>query len=239
MTQNRPLSKWEEEQEAEENRIIREGGRSYLLRAIEGMRHPEKTDEEERERFLALQIEGLLPCTVRYRNGAGYYYYDITGRQAICSLYKEAEMSYGECCGLILSLERTLQNIREYLLNENGLCLTADMVFMNVNKNEAIFAYDPAQGSCFQEEVRALAEFILNHIEQRDDRAVVLSCQFYKYTLAENFNIEEFLLENRHYILLGEAGEPVKTNHQENVPYDGGNPQDTAPEEEYYELWLP
>lgn len=269
MAQNRLMGEWDEESETEESeteesgiekseaeeseakkseveksgveesRIIREGGRSYLLRPIADTEHSGKSDKEEQERFLALQIAGLLPCSVRYRNGSAYFYYDVTGRQAMSGLYKEADMSYGECCALLLSLERALQNIREYLLDENCLCLAADMVFMSINKNEAAFTYDPTQESCFQEEVRTLAEFVLSHAGQQDERAVVLSCQFYKYALADNFNMEEFLLENRQYILLGGTDEPVKTEDQKDVPYDGDVPEDTAPEEEYYELWLP
>lgn len=183
--------------------VIREGSRNYLL-----IRQSQNTGfaEDEWEQFQALSVRGLLPCRKHYRDGSTYLCYDITGKQSLRECFREEQIEYEELRMLLLALDRILKEIHEYLLTEDDLQLRPDIMYTSVDRKELFLVYAKCGRLCFMEQIRSFAEYLLNHMNHKDDRSVMLGYQFYKYATTEHFNMEEFLTENREYLLVADAG---------------------------------
>ncbi len=204
-----------------EYEIVREGSRNYLV--VE-MAENAVFESGEWEQFQALSVRGLLPCRNRYRDGKGYLYYDITGKQSLRECYDEASMSFEEFRSLLLSVDLILKEVHEYLLSEDYLQFVPNMIYVSMSRKEASLAYGNYGVTNFAKQIRVFAEYVLNHIDHKDDNAVILAYQFYKYVSAEHFNMEEFLYENKNHLY----------PEQEDIKKDG-SPGESR-DEEYYEI---
>ncbi len=209
---------------------VREGGRSYLLL-------PEAVgadDPEEWEQFTALNIRGLLRCKRCCRDGKNYLSYDITGKQSISEYYKEREIGFEDCRSILMSMDRIFRQMYECLLPEENLQILPDRIYIGMEEKEVWLVYGRESGEGFPVQMKHFAEYVLDHIDYKDERAATLAHQFYKYAMAESFNMEEFLSENRKYLNPEETGTESETEEciqdEEREVYEAG--------ERYYELWI-
>lgn len=212
---------------AKEIAIQREGGRSYLL-------VPEEmvcSESEEWEQYTALGIRGLLGCKHCYRNGQSYWSYDVTGKQSLFDYYREREMDFEDCRSLLMSLDRILSRMYECLLSEEELWLEPEMIYIGMEEKEMRLVYGRREAGDFVAQIKHFAEYMLEHIDYKDERAVALSHQFYKYASADSFNMGEFLSEN--YAHLNPEEVEVVNAEQECVTQEG-----FSEEENYYDLWI-
>ena len=181
--------------------IIREGSRNYLSIESTG---EDFAGEAEWEQFQVLAIRGFLTCRAHYRDGRKYIRYEVTGKKSLRQCYGKRLMGYETLCGLLLSLDRILKEIHEFLLSEDCLLLEPESVYESVNGKEWFYVYAPGPEGGFGEQIRIFAEYLLEVIDHEDDNNVRLAYQFYKYAAVEHFSMEEFLTENKEYINAGQ-----------------------------------
>lgn len=155
--------------------------------------------QEERNRYtyqmiLKNRIPGLLPCSERYPEGEACLYYDISSRQSFGRLCESAKISYAQIRGLVDNLAQVQDTMAEYLLEESALVLDPAYMYMDLETEQMFFLYYP-----FTEEREPgerlylpVAEFLLEHVDHREERAVKAAYQFYKLSKAESFTIESF-----------------------------------------------
>ena len=143
--------------------------------------------------ILRNRIPGLLTSSERYMEGRSCLYYDISSRQSLGQMYLSAKIGIKEIRGIIDNLAQVLDTMSEYLLEERFLILEPEYIYMDLETEQLFFLYYP-----FQEEdaVEArylpLAEFFLEHVDHREERAVGAAYQFYKMSKAENFMVGSF-----------------------------------------------
>lgn len=169
---------------------VREGGRTYLLCDCGDV-----CDDEE-AMLADNRPEGLLPVAKRSVNGQIRLSYDITGKQSLSGCYGKKAIAFEALCAMLLSVHSCLNRMEEYLLSEDSLVLCPAYLYTNMGGRQLYFAYLPALGGTFSEHIRELAQFLMEHIDYEDERAVALAGQFYQYTQAENFSMTVFLEEN-------------------------------------------
>lgn len=173
---------------------VREGGRTYLLCDCGDV-----CDDEE-AMLADNRPEGLLPVAKRSVNGQIQLSYDITGKQSLSGCYGKKAIAFEALCAMLLSVHSCLNRMEEYLLSEDGLVLCPAYLYTNMGGRQLYFAYLPALGGTFSEHIRELAQFLMEHVDYEDERAVALAGQFYQYTEAENFSMTVFLEENSVYL---------------------------------------
>lgn len=169
---------------------VREGGRTYLLCECGDV-----CDDEE-AMLADNRPEGLLPVAKRSVNGQIRISYDITGKQSLSGCYGKKAIVFEALCAMLLSVHSCLNRMEEYLLSEDSLVLCPAYLYTNMGGRQLYFAYLPAPGGTFSEHIRELAQFLMEHVDYEDERAVALAGQFYQYTQAENFSMTVFLEEN-------------------------------------------
>lgn len=172
---------------------VREGGRTYLLCDCGDV-----CDDEE-AMLADNRPEGLLPVAKRSVNGQIQLSYDITGKQSLSGCYGKKAIAFEALCAMLLSVQGCLNRMEEYLLSEDGLVLCPAYLYTNMGGRQLYFVYLPAPGGAFSEHIRELAQFLMEHVDYEDERAVALAGQFYQYTEAENFSMTVFLEENIEY----------------------------------------
>ena len=138
------------------------------------------------------RIGRLLDCRPRFLDGETWLYYDISSRQPLERLYESAKMGLEDLARILRSIAAMQEDLGEYLLDEQGLVLEAEMLFADVETEELFFCFDPGRK---EEEYRYanLADFFLEHVDHGDERAVNVAYQFYKLSKGAYFVLSSFL----------------------------------------------
>ncbi|MBD5481880.1 MAG: hypothetical protein HDR15_05020 [Lachnospiraceae bacterium] len=216
---------------------VREGGRTYLLCDCGDV-----CDDEE-AMLADNRPEGLLPVAKRSMNGQIQLSYDITGKQSLAGCYGKKAIAFEALCAMLLSVHSCLNRMEEYLLSEDCLVLCPAYLYTNMGGRQLYFVYLPAPGGAFSERIRELAQFLMEHADYEDERAVALAGQFYQYTEAENFSMTVFLEENNVYFEEPDTGKeqdeqaddmPVEEGQ---LPQESGYPAETEERQENGKRW--
>ncbi|WP_346698439.1 DUF6382 domain-containing protein [Catenibacillus scindens] len=137
----------------------------------------------------------FLPFQLRSRDGMSSYYYDVPSDE---SLEKQLEKGFREeqlenfASGLINALDE----IEEYLLDENDLFLEPSGIFMT-REGGYRFIYYPGYGMDFPSQLQNLASLFLKYVDYTCASAVRHVYSFYHITCRGNTsvkNLREFKL---------------------------------------------
>lgn len=144
-----------------------------------------ETDREQIRRYtskmlLRNSIKGLLPCNLRCVDGKEFFYYEITSRQSLMSLYEGRKFGWKDLQKLFMAVADIMDGLEEYLLEGDGLVLEPGCIYQDMEEDSFQFCYFPGKKEDFQQEICRLAEYVLPKIDHQDAEAVVLGYGVYK-----------------------------------------------------------
>ena len=142
--------------------------------------------------ILRNRIPGLLASSERYMEGRACLYYDISSRQSLEQMYLSAKIGMKEIRGIIDNLAQVLDSMAEYLLEERFLILEPEYIYMDLETEQLFFLYYPFREEGMETRYLPLAEFFLEHVDHREEKAVSAAYQFYKMSKAESFMVGSF-----------------------------------------------
>lgn len=116
------------------------------------------------------RIGELLPCSVRHVNGSTYYYYDISSRTSLDSMFRGKKMSCEQVKDILRQIHGIYEKLAGYFMEESGLVLLPEHIYYDITSRRYIGLYYPDHRPEECGGSRALADFLLDHIdtENRD-----------------------------------------------------------------------
>lgn len=134
------------------------------------------------------KIKGLLECKVQYIDLRKRYLYDISSKQPLREAFSIRKLTGQELKSLLYGLWEVMKELEKYLLDSNGLLLSADVLYWDLAAEEAAVVYNP---EITEEESREallrLAEDLLELISHEDEQAVDLAYRLYDLTRETHF----------------------------------------------------
>lgn len=179
----------------------------YLRRAVQ-----ENEDEMEGYRSRILQrnkVAGLLPVDKRYMDGECYLYYEVTGMRSLKEIFLKRKMKERDLDRLFESMEDTLQSMEAYLLKQGDLCLKAEYIMEETETGKWNFLYIPDYGGSQAEDMEGVAEFMLEHMDCSEEKAMERVYDFYSE-----------LLQNGMQAKAGEIARMWKRNQKDTLDED-------------------
>ena len=163
--------------------------------------------------LLTNAIPGLLDCKIGKMDDKTLFYYEVTSRQSLQSVFEQRSIGAEVLRKLFEQLLDLLEELGQYLLVPDGLVLQPELVFADANLENFSFCYLPGkQGhtGCFQKQIRELMEYLLPKLDHQEQDAVVLGYGLYREISAEIFSVETI------QVLLYQTGKEKKeTTEQE------------------------
>ncbi len=163
----------------------RDVSRSYMK--IPAM--PEESFDEQL--LLKKKIAGLLPIEKCYVAGAGQYWYNITGQQALDAYCRINQIGTLFFENLILRFCEQIELLEWNLLDVNCLVADPEMVFVNHSGDVISFIAYPFNTGTLSTELQQLMEYLLTKLDHKDKEAVSSAYQLYEMTLSEGFSISD------------------------------------------------
>ena len=142
------------------------------------------------------KIGEILRCSVRYINGSTYYYYDISSRTTLDSLYRGKKISYAQVREVLIQIYGIYEKLAGYFMEEAGLVLLPEHIYYDISDKKYIGLYYPDYRPDEPNVYRALTDFLLEHIDT-DDRNLAEKM----YSICELAEEDGFFIEDALRIL--------------------------------------
>lgn len=177
-----------------EAKFFRDYKHSYMILPCKS-RQPEKS--YQCRQLTSNKIEEILRCSMRHVNGMTYFYYDISSRTTMESLYRDRQMSYRQICELFEQLYQMYCRVGDYFMDETRLVFSPSYIFYDLSRKKYIGLYY----SDYEEErpYEALMDYLLEHMDNEDERLADCIYQIYERTEDSGFSLWDALQ------ILGEA----------------------------------
>lgn len=122
-------------------------------------------------------IKGLLPCNLRYINGQGYLYYDITSKQNIQQIYSKKSITRDWVKDFLWSFRQVRQELERFLLDAGNILMFPEQVFQDLESRVFSFLYIPYYEG--KNGIKELMDFWVEHIDYDDD--LLVNCVYHMY----------------------------------------------------------
>jgi len=176
------------------------------------------------------KMKGLLPVKISNADAYTQYWYDISGRQTLEDRMKIRKGGSGLLKKLMAALAETLDEASEFLLCEDGICLSAEQIFIDAKETQVLFCYRPFQKEPFAEALGSFMEYFISHM-QHDNRTDTQKCYaVYEKCQQKNITIDELLQilfeeEKEEYFEKEEEPEMKPVKHEAKEKYHLQRPQ--------------
>lgn len=171
-------------------RLERDISHYYLVPEVRG--HYTKEDYQI-HMLMENQISGLLSMHGHYMDGMQEYYYDITARKSMEQIYDTEFMNEDAILSILKALYSVVHELEKYLLDEGCVLLDTNCIYMDEETREPYFCYLPGNKKPIEEAFCELSEYILHHLDQKDQKAVLLGYEIYRQASQKNYSLESVL----------------------------------------------
>ena len=153
----------------------------------------------DKEMVLRNAIGGLLPCQMVTVDGERQYLYDITHMQSLHFYCERQMLTYDVLWNFILGMARMQEETMRYLLKDEKILYGPEYVYMDASAEMVRFCYDLRDhvGEEAKTMMQGLLEYLLMHIDHRDERQVSLMYDLYDASRDVGFSLREYLEERR------------------------------------------
>ena len=145
------------------------------------------------------KIEGILSINIKKINNENQFYYDITSKNSMRSLFVKNKVGAKDIEQFINSMAIVAKSMKEYLLDINNIVFDMDMIYWDSKKKVYNFCYYPLTEQGMKEGLNGLFLELLELLNHNDREAVVIGYGLQQKIISENFTItelKEYVAEN-------------------------------------------
>lgn len=161
---------------------------------------------------------GFLKLSLRNINDETRYLYNISSLSSMEDIFLKKEMVWSDLEKIMNSFSIMFSSIEKYLIDYNGIVLKPEMIFCD-SSGQWLFAYYSDKKTSFEEDMKKLFEYIIQHVNHRDTRAVTVAYGIYKRVCEENINPDKLF--------------EIEVVEKENVYKDDRHKEDRYNEDRY------
>lgn len=135
-------------------------------------------------------ISGLLSCSCKRIDDIILYYYDVTSQISLKERLNHKKIHGKEMLLLLNCLVTVLNNIDEYLLPGDGICLDMDCIFVDAQMEIVKFCYFPEKDRELIKNIQELFEELLPFLDHQIPESVQLGYDIFHYLMKTPFSLD-------------------------------------------------
>lgn len=141
----------------------------------------EEKPEEKKYQYCILSrggIKGLLPCSLRYLDGAAFLYYDITSKQNLTQLYQRGSIGRDWVLDFMESIRHLQLELGRFLLQEDNILWEPQSIFEELEDHVFSFLYVPYYAG--ENQFLKLLGFLVEKVDYEDEVLVETIYKMYE-----------------------------------------------------------
>ena len=131
--------------------------------------------------------EGFLKLSLREVNDEIRYLYCISSMISMEDSFLKHEIDWNDLEKLLMSFTKMFSSIEKYLIDYNGIVLEPGLIFGDTT-GQWHFVYYSGKKTSFEEDMKKFFEYVIQHVNHKDTRAVTIAYGIYKRVCEENIN---------------------------------------------------
>lgn len=139
------------------------------------------------------QISGFLPIELEFFDQKVRFWYEITGRQSLEDYLSRRQADLKLLKRLFEAMEQVCSMVEDYLLEESGILLEKEYIYLDFEQRQVEFVYLPGLGASVQGSFRTLMEQLLQRLDHKDKQAVAVAYDVYQKSLQGEISLTEIL----------------------------------------------
>ncbi|MCR4850806.1 MAG: FHA domain-containing protein [Lachnospiraceae bacterium] len=159
---------------------------------IMGDEHEESNNDFRELMLLHNKIEGILKFEIVNENGRKIYAFDVSGLESLKTYCEHHKIGITELRGIFGKLLKSVYHGHEFMLNEDDYVVTPETVFTD-GRSQTEVAYFSGYGIPLREQLKKLAEYLMDYVDYQDEDAVLLVYSFFMKTKDESCMIEDLV----------------------------------------------
>ncbi|MCF0133315.1 MAG: FHA domain-containing protein [Blautia sp.] len=136
-------------------------------------------------------VPSLLKCRIQSMDGEILFYYDITSRQSVTTIFETYKLKQRDLQMILDGFLQIMEQMGEYLLNPSQLLLDPAYMFVEMEMKKVYFCYLPGYKNDVREKFRQLTEYLLPKLDHEDAMAVMIGYGVYRKALEDTFRLED------------------------------------------------
>lgn len=204
-----------------EVRYERQMRHNYLIVKPEHSRY----ENYECRMLMENAIEGLLKFRFQEAEDGGCYFYEITSKQPLNRILEGRTISRNEIVKLISSIAEILDRLESYLLQESGILLEPEYIYIDPDNFQVFLCLVPGREADFPKNMELLLQYILKKVDHKEKDTVLLVYRLYQESQKEFYGMNDllkWLSQDREIPVIEERKEaaepPVLLNKEWNPP---------------------
>ena len=197
-----------------EAKYYRDYGHNYMILQCE---QQEVARSYQYKILTSGKIEEILKCSVRHINSTTYYYYDISSRATLDSLYHDKKMSYAEVKDILRQIQGICEKLAGHFMEEAGLVLLPEYIYYDFATGKYIGLYYPDYKPEEPNVYKPLTDFLLEHIDTEDQKLTENIYRICEMAEEKYFFIEDALriMEDEEGVIRQSSDEPQEEQNRE------------------------
>ncbi len=148
-------------------------------------------DDYQLQMLAENHIPGILPADIRLCEGKERLYFEVNSMQPLSRIYGQKDMKWQDIRMVLEGITSAFGHLDDYLLDASHVLPDPEYVFVDMDRNRICFLFLPFYEKEEQEGFSLLAEYILEHVDHRDERAAEAAYLLYKKVRRQNFVLED------------------------------------------------
>lgn len=137
------------------------------------------------------KIEGILRCSLRHVNGESYFYYNISSRATLESLYRGRQMNAQQIRELFEQLYGIYCELGNCFMEESRLVLLPEYIYYDMSRKKYVGLYYPDYET--DKPYEALMDFLLEHLDGADEKLANCIYTVYERMEESGFSLQDAL----------------------------------------------
>lgn len=156
--------------------IIRDMNKCYLV-----VKNEEGQESGFQQKMvLHNKLPGLLEVERRQIDESFKYYYDVTNKVCLREIFSKSEISAGKIEFIISSIIKIIQGAMEFLLEQDNFILLPDFIYLDSCQESVYLCFYELYSVNVREQMVKLAEYFMEVIDYKNEKAVTLTYGLYK-----------------------------------------------------------
>lgn len=161
-------------------------------------------------------IEGFLPFQSRSMDNNLLFYYDISSKQSLVTLFEKSRVTYQTVKIICAEILMTIERAYEYLLSENDFLLQVDYIYLEVSSYKPALCFIPGYNYDIRKQMIVFLEYLMNKVDYNDKEAVFIVYRLYAISKEEGYTFDDLMKalqsEDIQYKVINKVGYCINNN---------------------------
>lgn len=141
------------------------------------------------------KIQGIIKMELRCIDEMDLYYYNITSKKSLRSLYDNRAFHYLEIKNLMFTILSIIETSDEYLLSEHDFIIEPSYIYIDNETKSIELCHLVGFHENIKKQISCFIEYLMNKVDYKDEQAVLLVYAMYKQSKEEECTFEHLKKE--------------------------------------------